>query len=332
MGMAASQARYLGLTARKTNVEYEGQQVNQQRTALANESANTFNELLAMEVPTAPSTSDFTTIQYSYTDGVNSETITSLETITGDPEHNALVTHYHDAIVYTGVEYKKANPQVTFDSATGTYRVGNKTLTQLSSVTDPAAVSQYQAEMEQIVTDNPNAAIASSYPGSVASATDIYFWTYNSENYYVCKSDLDNCIASSKTTENQSKLNNYAAKGISKRVEHTDKAFVEYDSNGRAKSIMYDDSSAEYAISTNTVTDENAYQDAMNKYNYDMQKYEKKIADINAKTEKIQQEDRTLELRLRQLDTEQSALQQEMESVKKVIDKNVENIFKTFQS
>ena len=35
MGMAASQARYLGLTARKTNVEYEGQQINQARTALA---------------------------------------------------------------------------------------------------------------------------------------------------------------------------------------------------------------------------------------------------------------------------------------------------------
>ena len=27
MGMAASQARFLGLTARKTNVEYEGQQI-----------------------------------------------------------------------------------------------------------------------------------------------------------------------------------------------------------------------------------------------------------------------------------------------------------------
>ena len=37
MGMAASQARYLGLTARKTNVEYEGQQINQARTALANQ-------------------------------------------------------------------------------------------------------------------------------------------------------------------------------------------------------------------------------------------------------------------------------------------------------
>ena len=40
MGMAASQARYLALTARKTNVEYEGQQINQERTALANQSAD----------------------------------------------------------------------------------------------------------------------------------------------------------------------------------------------------------------------------------------------------------------------------------------------------
>ena len=40
MGLAATQARYLGLTARKTNVEFEGQQINQQRTALANQTSN----------------------------------------------------------------------------------------------------------------------------------------------------------------------------------------------------------------------------------------------------------------------------------------------------
>ena len=44
MGMAASQARFLGLTARKTNTEYEGQQINQQRTMLSNQSANYYNE------------------------------------------------------------------------------------------------------------------------------------------------------------------------------------------------------------------------------------------------------------------------------------------------
>ena len=59
MGMAASQARYLSLTARKTNVEYEGQQVNQERTALANQSAGLFNQMLALEVPTPPSASDY---------------------------------------------------------------------------------------------------------------------------------------------------------------------------------------------------------------------------------------------------------------------------------
>ncbi len=53
MGMAASQARFLGLTARKNNVEYEGQQINQQRTALSNTSASHYTDLLGMSVPVA---------------------------------------------------------------------------------------------------------------------------------------------------------------------------------------------------------------------------------------------------------------------------------------
>ena len=111
MGMAASQARYLGLTARKTNVEYEGQQVNQARTALANQSADTFNDLLSLEVPTAPSTQDFTTTQYSFEDGTVGETISNMETLSNDPDgYNYLVTHYHFADVYTGIQNKKQNP------------------------------------------------------------------------------------------------------------------------------------------------------------------------------------------------------------------------------
>ena len=84
-------------------------------------------------------------------------------------------------------------------------------------------------------------------------------------------------------------------------------------------------------IGSNTPkTDEDAYNDAMNKYYYEQALYDKKVQDINAKTEKIQTEDRTLELRLKQLDTEQNALQTEMDAVKKVISKNVESTFKTF--
>ena len=77
MGMAASQARYLALTARKSNVEYEGQQINQARTALANQTANLFNQMLSMEVPAPPSIRDYTTVQYSYSDGFNTEVLSN---------------------------------------------------------------------------------------------------------------------------------------------------------------------------------------------------------------------------------------------------------------
>ena len=59
MGMAASQARFLGLTARKSNVEYQGQQVNQQRTSLANESAGMYNQMMELEVPVPPTENDY---------------------------------------------------------------------------------------------------------------------------------------------------------------------------------------------------------------------------------------------------------------------------------
>ena len=79
-----------------------------------------------------------------------------------------------------------------------------------------------------------------------------------------------------------------------------------------------------------TITDDVAYQDAMNQYYYENARYDKMIQDINAKTSIIQQEDQQLELRLKQLDTEQKALSTEMEAVKKVVDSNVESSFKTF--
>lgn len=417
MGMAASQARYLGLTARKTNVEYEGQQINQARTALANQSANTFNELLALEVPTAPSTQDYTTLQYSYMDGTNKETITDMSELTNDPDgYNYTISHYHYADVYTGIQTKKQNPQVSFntkgakaivpkdqvayDQDTDTYTVGEQTLTKydptdadqktaytqiandytefakfdkdnlyvytdadgklnFASKTDltkaidgtsdlstysiaedaPAyvgnnPVSLYDSSNQELKTAYEE--ICKEFPSeSIATSDNIYTWTSNGKTYFASLEDLRATAQSapdpSKPTENQNKLTMYNAENISTKIEQKQKAFVQLDDSGRPQSIRFEDSSATYSLSTETQTDENAYNDAMNQYNYDMQVYEKKIADINAKTEKIQQQDRTLELRLRQLDTEQEALQTEMESVKKVIDKNIESTYKTFE-
>ncbi len=67
MGMSASQARLIALTARMNDIEYQGQQINQQRTTLSNQVNALYNQLLEMSVPTPPSTSDYTKVQYSGT-------------------------------------------------------------------------------------------------------------------------------------------------------------------------------------------------------------------------------------------------------------------------
>ena len=63
-----------------------------------------------------------------------------------------------------------------------------------------------------------------------------------------------------------------------------------------------------------------------------MKRLYKKIQDINSKLEIIQSQDKSLELNLKQLDTEENAISTEIDAVKKVISKNVESSFKTFNA
>ena len=65
MGLSASQARLLNLEARKTDLEYEGQQINQQRLTLSNKMNEIYVSAMDMEVPTAPSKIDYATEGYT---------------------------------------------------------------------------------------------------------------------------------------------------------------------------------------------------------------------------------------------------------------------------
>ena len=437
MGMAASQARYLALSARKSNTEWEGQQINQARTALANQSANLFNQLLTLEVPTVPDSSDYTEIQYSYSDGSNDSVISSWTQLSSaDANYNYIVTHYYYADIYTGSQKKLSDPQVqtgttvtttdlsedspeisvnygdntvqitlsdgttrtytsvsvlsesgdsdfesalsSFDEAMdsaisngtlstdavygwqdsdGTWHfmvqdeienkeyndyavetkpayVGNSKLTELTELTDEQA-----AELAQILEDCSDSAISEylsfdSDGNLVYSGEGIYTFDLWGQTYYTTESDLYTSIQSQADSDNvidnQTSLAYYNASYIQTKIESTNYALLETDESGRFTSVKFDDDSVVYSLNVETVTDEDAYEDAMNEYYYQQEVYEKAIADINAQTSIIQQEDRTLELRLEQLDTEQNALATEMEAVKKVIDDNIETTFKTF--
>lgn len=218
MGIAASQARMLALTARKSNIEFQGQQINQQRTTLANESASYNSQLLGLVVPTPPSTSDYTTTSYKMT--INGQSV---------------------AISPAGIVYDDAS-----DSYTVPYTY---------TVTD----------------DNGNEIIQ----------------TNNLQN-----------------------------------------TAITWTETNRISSITGSDGT-KYSLTVTSTTDEDSYDDAMNEYLYQKQMYEQEMNNYNAKLEIVQQQDKTLELQLTQLDTEQKAVSTEEEAVTKVLEKNAE-AFKTF--
>jgi len=321
MGMAASQARYLGLSARKTNIEFEGQQVNQQRTALANESAGLFRRMLSLDVPTAPSKTDYQTQIYTYSEPKSSDgkaTVTSIDLNKGsNPETYSVGVKYNiDALQY-GIQ---ANQEVSVKEIDDKLKISlsNGTMYDLEKVT-----------LTQQVVDSLNANGATGY-----TVGDEYYSFYNPTSkcrYYINSTKtgldvsndkyqtVDLCTAIQTTEQKTETLKNVtmakAEGGVYTSMYWTDENGITQN-RSLAVGEEYDDS---------------AYDAAMHQYNADKAAYEKEIADINAKTEELQETDRTLELRLKQLDTEQQALQTEMESVKKVIDKQIETVFKTFQ-
>ena len=530
MGMAASQARYLALVARKSNCEYEGQQINQARTALSNQSANLFNQMLGLSVPIPPSTQDFTKTQYSFTDGLNGSTIDSWQQLAEtDENYNYVVTHHYYTDVYTGSQKKLSDPQVQFSSFAPTesldyysnvttiqdykndldaaqnaydeakdeylslksesetlvayrdknvfdavtncaYNEGTKTYTitntknattttgdfvkyadlaaadknaadaaiatwneMLATDVDPESllynktdgtfifasdlanlpgytggsktnipvyhisgtdpsnqwysiqgidtalttaesamntakinlglaqnaydalnIPEYignceltnlntltkdqEAEIAQIVKDmeaqGVDASICKYYdPDTGKYNGGIYSFNLNGITYYTTYDDLAESATSGSGINNidgQFKLAYYNADYVSTKIEKTEKALLETDGTGRFSTIRLEDDSVTYTLKMETITDNEAYEDAMNQYYYENAVYDKTIQDINAKTSIIQQQDQQLELKLKQLETEHSALSSEIDAVQKVVKDNVDKSFKTF--
>ena len=130
--------------------------------------------------------------------------------------------------------------------------------------------------------------------------------------------------------DDQKKIPCYGTQDTEVKVENTTRALIEKDRSGRFTTIKLEDDSFIYDLKAVTETDEVAYEDAMNEANYQKALYDKKIQDINAMTSIIQRQDQELELRLKQLDTEQNALATEIDAVSKVVKDNVEKSFKTF--
>ena len=319
MGMAASQARFLGLTARKTNVEYEGQQVNQQRTALANQSAGLFNQMLTLQVPVPPSATDYYNMRYSYQQNGQTYEITNYTasaTTTG--AYDVTVRTAYDVVNYTNVILNEnTQTQVTqtlYSKKDAT--TGNTTYSM-----------KFGSSGTEYALSGPSANTSLSEAKGFDASLRYYSYNRDGTNYYMTEAEVLNHA----TETGYSGMMNAYRQDNSKQVQDTTYNGVNLlsDSSGKFSYITLPDGT-QYSLSIEEVSDDAGYDEAMNDYNYEKMLYDKTIADINAKTETIQAQDRSLELRLKQLDTEQEALSKEMEAIKDYLNKNIENTFKTF--
>ena len=436
MGLSASQARLLSLTARQSNLEFEGQQINQQRTNLSNQSANYYNSLLTMTVPTPPSTDDYTTIKYSFVIGGNDATIAQV--LPQDNKGNYLV-EYTTTLASIGVQENTAykitasanasstktgkaelvnNPNEAYnadlqyyvqtfreDDEHGEYTALNNNSERYSDdrvaagnvtfydkfgnqVDKTAALDngklkdEYTAlvkkESDEIGYSTVSVQLAdrASYQNALdkgekvtkfqentsdntygsdnvvtySASNDTTFSTVGSEykeafinagldinEYYQYKSSTGIRFAKKEDVEksaNNSTLSitTFAVASMKKSQKtQLSGVQIEFDTTGRISS-MTDAEGNTYTMTASTETDDNAYEDAYNQYTYDQYVYDQKQNEINAHIEILQAQDKNLELRLSQLNTEHSAIQTEMDAVNKVISKNIETSFKTFNA
>lgn len=344
MGMAASQARFLGLTARKTNTEYEGQQVNQQRTMLSNKSANYYNDLLGMTVPTPPSVEDYTKTTYSFNDGALENTVNSLVAQEGGTylvSYTRTWTNDHAIVGAT-------SSIVTRSTNKGPYFVGSKQMRDLGVITpefrekDEYLKTLSDDQINSLIREENDciSMLEDKYGESKNGWKVLYRQDTTTQAWIPTFYNTDDLLKPETAWSDKGSSQTFIpAFTIGSEVERDEikgaKAMLEKDSSGRYINITLfdqDGNTRSYALATNTTTDQAAYNNAMNQYEYNKSQYDKSVQDINSKIEIIQAEDRTLELRLKQLDTEQKAISTEMEAVEKVIQNNVQKTFKTFDA
>jgi len=363
MGMAASQARFLSLTARKTNVEFEGQQINQQRTSLSNESANYYSQLCNMVVPTPPSSEDYSKTTYTFQDGAETNTINAMIAQPGGLYIvNYTQSYETESVVSNG---SVVVVQSTDNEGNTSYSIGGTQLRQMREKDDNNPISPDDDDIKKdpylsTLTESQlkdTLELESQYLGMLREK-------YGDQNWYVryqldaegksytpvfySATQVENADYSAKTGQSLSGIKSYVYGTTTETREiQNAKARVEQDTSGRYMSIVIYETDAggdiktdengkeigtEYDLTATTKSDDKAYNDAVNKYNYEKAKYDQEINAINSKIEIIHGQDKDLELRLKQLDTEQNAISSEIDAVKKVISKNVDGSFKTFSA
>ncbi len=257
MGMSASQARYLQLTARKTDLEFEAQQICHKRLTLAERTER---------------------IATAFSEKINDRKLyynapyTLTTAIDDDGNIKELVSFGEDCSTLKRLDYYDITNEINDENQPG---LGMRIV---------------DSEGRIIVPELPEGGDPAKYlvvPGIVANRNA------NSTTYAEACDYLENRLRSGDWLVQQPNTNKDSYNGL-------DWVDIDFYNHNNIDDLLYkdNDSAAE--------------------------------AEYTQKTETIQRQDKMLEMRLNQITTQQNAVQTEMDAVEKVLQKNVENSFKTF--
>ncbi len=295
MGLAASQGRYLALTARNNDLVYEGQQISQQRMALANASkeiADRYNDAMNNKVlqATVIINGEESTQQLSYDLLTNPDPFSGLGMRIVDLNGNIVVPG--DFLEITKQEEdKKAE-------TTRLYSADEFIAKYLNHEGDNEAISGFSSSLPDLM----------EYYNSTYGAT---------ENQTV-------------SLMNKS-INSY--NGMLREGEHTttdpkclDKAYLQ-EMLTTGQWLLQKQNSTEEPKDFHSIVWQGS-----SKISEVYDTRDDKAAESQYQNDMIenQKRDKILELRLEAIQTEQSAVEKEMESIKEVISKNIEDSFNTF--
>ena len=302
MGMAASQSRFLALTARKSNTEFQGQQVNQQRTVLSNESSNLYNEMLNLKVPTPPSSNDYYNMTYSFTD------------------NNARKIVFEDY-------------SILGKKATVSYSEPSWVLKSGSTISSLAGLKNLKSIDHSVWGDTKNADYANLRTAITNLGNDAWsakdkIWTYeggDGQTYYLNNEQYVSLQAGSYMAVPKT-----VSEGTVETTKEINDVEFKYDnSTGRLTSVTFGQHggslipAGEYKLNFSKVDDDDAYDDAMNEYEYQKAYMIKKLKILTQEQKKFKQKIKILNLNLNNLILNKVPFKQNWKLFKKLLTKTL---------
>ena len=295
MGLAASQGRYLALTARMSDLIYEGQQIAQQRLNLATETeiiANKYNEAMGN-----------TKIEVIMLNGRGEDVKYDItyDLITGDESEfqglgYRLVDKNGNVVIPNEgkKDYSSATVMMTEKDENGEDIEVPTSFTNMEDLLNAAYTGEDKDQLKDISFTELKQKYSNDSNFKALFNKPLYF--AQSEKYTV-----DENVKDSKYLQDMLLKGEYLMQRKSNLKEKDGKwENFEWQSNTNIRET-YDTSDDAAAES----------------------EYEAAMREINRR-------DKVLELRLEQVQTQESAIEKEIESVKNIIGKNIEDSFKTF--